>query len=208
MWSLDPFLQSSDFATFGQQHQGHGSLPNAAQFMSPYQMHHPSSQQPQQPQQSQQHQQLFMQQSQQAPPQQQAQQFMHPNIQDLQQLQHLQQQQQQHQQSLGLSSPTLDGSASWGRTSFMRQPHMDGLAANVPSSAGLNSSPSRTVSPPPSLGSLHNGPSSPMMPIGPPNGLHHQPQQARQFVQFPTNGGGVTLPVGSGRKSLSHLPPI
>ncbi|KAG0237462.1 salt tolerance down-regulator-domain-containing protein [Mortierella sp. GBAus27b] len=206
--SHDPFLQSSDFATFGQQHQGHGALPNSAQFMSPYQMHHPSSQQPQ-PQQ--QHQQLFMQQQQQ--------QFMHPNIQDSQQLQHLQHQQQQHQQQLGLNSPTLDASASWGRTGFMRQPHMDGLGSNIPSSAGPNPSPSRTVSPPPSLGNLHNGPSSPMMPIGPPNGMHHssqqqqqqqQQQQARQFVHFPANGNGngLALPVGSGRKSVSHLPPI
>jgi hypothetical protein len=73
----------------------------------------------------------------------------------------------------------------------------------------LNPSTSRTVSPPPSLGNLHNGPSSPLMPIGPPNGLHHQSQQPRPFVQLPgTNSTGLALPVGSGRKSVSHLPPI
>ncbi|KAF9114733.1 Stress response protein nst1 [Mortierella sp. AM989] len=205
----DPFAQPSDFSNFGQQQQSHGSLPNTSHFMSPYGMHLTSpphnQQQHLQQQQQQQQQQLFMQQ----------QQYMHPNMQDLQQMQQLQQQQQ-----LGLSSPPLNGSSSWGRN-FMRPPHMSGLTANGTSSLGLATSPSRALSPPPALSGLHNGSHSPLLPIGPLNGvpgnhLHHQHQQ-HQFGHFSSNGGsggassnggGLGLTVGSGRKSVSHLPPM
>ncbi|KAG0306050.1 Stress response protein nst1 [Dissophora globulifera] len=102
----DPFLQSSDFSSFGQQQhqQSHGSLPNA-HFMSPYPMHMPSSPHSQHQQQhTAQQQQLYLQQ-----------QYMHPTMQDLHQ-----------QQPLRLNSPPLNGgaSSSWSRTNFMRPPHL------------------------------------------------------------------------------------
>ncbi|ORZ28657.1 hypothetical protein BCR41DRAFT_1482 [Lobosporangium transversale] len=201
----DPFL-ASDFSSFGHQLQSHGSLPNASHFMPPYSMHIPTS--PHNQQQHLQHQQqLFMQQ-----------QFMHPNLQDLQ------------PQQLGLSPPPLNGSNTWSRTNFMRPPHMNGPGGTVVNSSGngsssnigLMSSTSRAHSPPPVLGgSLHNGSGgagglhSPLLPIGPPNGpsshlQQQQQQQQHQYGHFPSNGanGSLGLTVGSGRKSVSHLPPL
>ncbi|KAI1320402.1 Stress response protein nst1 [Mortierella claussenii] len=122
-------MNGHDFSSFGQQQQGHGSLPNTSHFMSPYAMHLSSPPHNQQQQLQQQQQQLFLQQ-----------QYMHPNLQDLQQLQQLQQQQQhQHQQQqMGLGSPPLNGSNSWGRSSYMRPPHMNGLGGTAVNSSSSN----------------------------------------------------------------------
>ncbi|KAG0046397.1 Stress response protein nst1 [Gryganskiella cystojenkinii] len=189
----DPFFQGNDFSNYGQQQQGHGSLPNA-HFMSGYPMQMPAS--PLLQHQQAQQQQLFLQQQQQ---------FMHPSMQELQ----LQQQQQQ----LGLNSPPLNGSSTWGRTGFMQPPLMNGLSSSGGVSLGLTSPPSRTLSPPP-LG-LHNGSHSPLMPIGPPSssnnasggtGSSGHVNQYNNFGGSSTNGLGLT--VGSGRKSVSHLPPM
>ena len=123
-------------------------------------------------------------------------------------------QQQQQQQQLGLNSPPLNGSSSWGRTGFMQPPLMNGLSSNGAANLGLTSPPSRTLSPPP-LG-LHSGTHSPMMPIGPPSssnsssgvgaGSSGHLSQYNNFGGSGTNGLGLT--VGSGRKSVSHLPPL
>ncbi|GJJ68749.1 hypothetical protein EMPS_01095 [Entomortierella parvispora] len=180
--SHDPFFQGNDFLNYGQ--QGHGSLPNS-HFLSGYPMHMPSS-----PQHQSQQQQLFLQQQQQ---------FMHPSMQELQ----LQQQQQQ----LGMNSPPLNGtSGSWGRAGFMQPPLMNGISANGSVSLGLTSPPTRALSPPP-LG-LHNGSHSPLLPIGPPSngGSSGHLNQYNNFGGNGTNGLGLT--VGSGRKSVSHLPPM
>jgi len=185
--STDPFFQGNDFLNYGQ--QGHGSLPNS-HFLSGYPMHLPSS-----PQHQSQQQQLFLQQQQQ---------YMHPSMQELQ----LQQQQQQQQQQLGMNSPPLNGtSSSWGRTGFMQPPLMNGIS-NGSVSMGLTSPPSRALSPPP-LG-LHNGSHSPLLPIGPPsNGGGGSSGHLHQYNNFGGNGtNGLGLTVGSGRKSVSHLPPM
>ncbi|KAF9433923.1 Stress response protein nst1 [Entomortierella beljakovae] len=195
----DPFAQPSDFTSYGQQQQNQGALSNASHYMSPYGMHLSSSSLSQQQQQH-----LYMQQ----------QSYMHPNIQDLQQLQQLQQQQQQQQQ-LGLSSPPLNGSNTWGRTGYMR-PHLNSLVPNGTPNLGLASS--RPLSPPPVMGGLQHGAHSPLLPIGSSNGANHLHQHQLQFSHFSGNGGtggaisngngGVGLSVGSGRKSVSHVPPM
>ncbi|KAF9178939.1 Stress response protein nst1 [Haplosporangium sp. Z 767] len=201
----DPFVHSTDFSSYGQQlQQGHRSIPNSSRFMSPFPMPHPSSphnqQQQHHPSQQQQH--LFMQQQQ-----------------YLQELQMQQQMQQQQQQQLGLGSPTISGSSSWGRSSFMRPSHLNSHPSNVSTSIGVTSPPSRSLSPPPPPAmSLQNSSHGHMMPIGPPSGglsnqlhqqhqhSHQRQQQQHQFNPFPNNGLGLT--VGSGRKSFSHLPPM
>ncbi|KAF8944498.1 Stress response protein nst1 [Haplosporangium gracile] len=201
-----------DFSTYGQQQSGHGSAPSAAHFMSSYAMNissPPQNQlqhlQQQQRTSQQQQQQLYLQQQQ----QQQYMQELHLQQQQHQLQQHQLQQQQQHQ--LGLSSPPLNGSNTWGRTNFMRPPHMNSVGANISSTMGLSSPPSRSLSPPPVLsnsGSISNGQHSPLMPIGPPNGgsnSHmHQQHSSHGFNHFPSHGLGLT--VGSSRKSVSHLP--
>ncbi|CAO3573406.1 unnamed protein product [Mortierella alpina] len=194
----DPFLQSADFSSFGQQPSSHGSLPSSNHFMNPYPMHLPSpphnqQQQQSQQQQQQQQQQLFMQQ------------------QYLQELQ-LQQQLQQQQQQLGLGSPPLNGSSSWSRTNFMRPPHLNGLPGSNghPSTLGMTSPTSSALSPPPGGMGLHNSSHNAMMPIGHQQSQQQQQQQQHQSHQFSHFQGNSSLglTVGSGRKSISHLPPM
>ncbi|KAG0290692.1 Stress response protein nst1 [Linnemannia gamsii] len=217
-----PFMSTGDFSTYGQQQLGHGSAPSAAHFISPYamnisspqnqlqhlQQHQRTSQQQHQRTSQQQQQQLYMQQQQ----QQHYMQELHLQQQQHQLQQHqLQQQQQQQQHQLGLSSPPLNGSNTWGRTNFMRPPHMNGVGPNVSSTMGLSSPPSRTLSPPPALsssGNVSSGQHSPLMPIGPPSGgagSHmHQQHSPHGFNHLPSHGLGLS--VGSGRKSVGHLP--
>ncbi|KAF9288519.1 Stress response protein nst1 [Mortierella alpina] len=182
----DPFLQSTDFSSFGQQQPSHGSLPSTNHFMSPYPMHLPSPPHNQQQQQSQQ-QQLFMQQ---------------------QYLQELQLQQQLQQQQLGLGSPPLNGSSTWSRTNFMRPTHMNGLpgSSGHPSTLGMTSPTSSALSPPPGGMGLHNSSHNAMMPIGHQQQQQQQQHQSLQFSHFQGNSS-LGLTVGSGRKSVSHLPP-
>lgn len=210
-----PFMSTGDFSTYGQQQPGHGSAPSATHFMSPYamnisspppnQLQHLQQQQQRTSQQQQQQHQLYLQQQQ----QQQYMQELHLQQQQHQLQQHQLQQQQQHQ--LGLSTPPLNGSHTWGRTNFMRPPNMNGVGANISSTMGLSSPPSRALSPPPALsnsGNVSNGQHSPLMPIGPPHGganSHmHQQHSSHGFNHFPSHGLGLS--VGSGRKSVSHLP--
>ncbi|KAF9966493.1 Stress response protein nst1 [Mortierella alpina] len=185
----DPFLQSADFSSFGQQPSSHGSLSSSNHFMNPYPMHLPSPPHNQQQQQSQQ-QQLFMQQ------------------QYLQELQ-LQQQLQQQQQQLGLGSPPLNGSSSWSRTNFMRPTHLNGLPGSNghPSTVGMTSPTSSALSPPPGGMGLHNSSHNAMMPIGHQQSQQQQQHQSLQFSHFQGNSS-LGLTVGSGRKSVSHLPPM
>ncbi|KAK3843636.1 MAG: salt tolerance down-regulator-domain-containing protein [Linnemannia gamsii] len=206
-----PFMPTGDFSTYGQQQPGHGSGPSAAHFMSPYAMNISSPPQIQlhhlqQHQRTSQQQQLYLQQQQQ---QHYIQELQLQQQQQHQLQQHQLQQQQQHQ--LGLGSPPLNGSNTWGRTNFMRPPHMNGVGASVSSTMGMSSPPSRALSPPPALsngGNVSNGPHSPLMPIGPPNGgagnHMHQQHPSHTFNHFPSHGLGLS--VGSGRKSVSHMP--
>ncbi|KAG0083359.1 hypothetical protein BGZ93_001890, partial [Podila epicladia] len=83
-----------------------------------------------------------------------------------------------HHQPLGLNSPPVNSSSSWGNN-FVRP------------SIGLSSPPSRTLSPP--LG-LHN------------NGSNSPSKHPQSFQQVPmTHPNGLGLTVGSGRKSVSHI---
>ncbi|KAG0331793.1 hypothetical protein BG000_010590 [Podila horticola] len=84
-----------------------------------------------------------------------------------------------HHQPLGLNSPPMNSSSSWG-TNFVRP------------SMGLSSPPSRTLSPP--LG-LHNS----------SNNGSGSPRKNSQSFQVPmSHPNGLGPAVGSGRKSVSH----
>ncbi|KAF9927057.1 Stress response protein nst1 [Linnemannia zychae] len=145
-----PFMPTGDFSTYGQQQSGHGSGPSAAHFMSPYAMNISSPPQSQLQHLQQQQRTVQQQQQHQLYLQQQQQQYIQ-ELHHQQQHQQIQQHQLQQQHQMGLSSPPLNGSSTWGRTGFMRPSHMNAVGANVSSTMGLSSPPSRALSPPPAL---------------------------------------------------------